>query len=642
MHQRRYIVFACLAWTIVVGLSGGMTVKGSYDEMLGQFRATAQMAFEKDLTFRRWNALRGGVYVEENEANQPNPYLDVPNRDLRTDTGRRLTMINPAYMTRQAHELEKNSSGVHGHITSLNPIRPANAAEPWERESLQAFERGLQETAGLEEIGDRKVYRLMRPMFVEKPCLKCHAKQGYTEGEIRGGISVTLPVDAQVATFRAYATGITAGHAFVWVLGIALTIFGGRKLQQSIQHEHQARMEAETASIAKGEFLANMSHEIRTPLNGVLGMLQLLKEQNSPEDQASYVDMAYDSGNRLLALLNDILDFSRVEAGELELERQPFSTRELLNSVATVFQTSCAKHGLKLVIVPDPGLPEILVGDEARLRQVLFNLLGNAVKFTPTGSVTVEAWARPNATKPDAIRLYMSIVDTGIGIPDDKIGHVFERFTQVDTSYTRRYQGAGLGLAIVKRLMDLMGGSIDVVSEPGAGTAFHLHIPLERPQDQTRPQPAEAARQAPAPQTEHLRLLLAEDEEVSRLSAQVMLTRLGYEVVTAPDGQAAVEAYRQGKFHCVLMDIQMPLMNGVEATQAIRALEKAEGRPHTRIVALTAYAMPGDREHFLASGMDDYVTKPVQPEALLMALRRIKSNRQGPGGSDQGGSPLAR
>jgi len=633
------LLLACAAWTLLVAAAGGIAVLAGYGSALEQARVAARVAFEKDLTFRRWNTMHGGVYVVASEQNQPNPYLKVPDRDLRTTDGRLLTMINPAYMARQAYEIQQYTAEVQGHITSLNPIRPANRPDPWEREALESFEQGAREISSLEVINGEPFMRIMRPVRTETLCLKCHAGQGYKQDDIRGGISVSVPMAGHMREFRIQAAEILGGHTLIWSIGLAGIVLGGRRLKQSIAKEHQARMEAEAASIAKGEFLANMSHEIRTPLNGVLGMLQLLKEKNSPEDQASYVDMAYESGNRLLGLLNDILDFSRVEAGELELERQPFSTRELLNSLATVFQASCAKHGLALVIAPDPALPEIMVGDEARLRQVLFNLLGNAVKFTPKGSVTVEAWARPSAAKSGVVRLYLSIIDTGIGIPDDKIGHVFERFTQVDASYTRRYQGAGLGLAIVKRLMDLMGGSIDVVSGPGEGTAFHLQVPLSLPQTPVQ-KPAETQRPAAAQNAEPMRLLLVEDEEVSRLSAQVLLTRLGYEVVSVQDGLAAVEAYRKGRFQCVLMDIQMPLMNGVEATQAIRTLETQEGRPRTRIVALTAYAMPGDREHFLASGMDDYVTKPVQPEALLLALRRAKSSRQEPGGPDEGASPL--
>jgi len=634
-HWRRFILLACAAWTLLVAGAAGIAVMASYAGALEQARAAARVAFEKDLTFRRWNTMHGGVYVTVTDSAKPNPYLELRERDLTTTDGRQLTMINPAYMARQAYELQQLTAQVQGHITSLNPIRPANHPDDWEHEALRRFEGGETEISSIEIVNNKKYMRIMRPVLTEELCLKCHAQQGYKVGELRGGISVSVPLDATLASFHEQAAKTVGGHALIWAIGMAGIVFGGSRLGHSIQQEKQARRDAETANLAKGEFLANMSHEIRTPLNGVLGMLQLLKEQNTQEERDSYVDMAYDSGNRLLALLNDILDYSRVEAGELKIDRQPFRPLGLLESAAKVFRLACEKNRLDFVLKADPNLPEVLLGDEARLTQVLFNLLSNAVKFTAKGSVTLEAWARD--TNPGEVRLYLSVTDTGIGIPESKLDHVFERFTQVDASRTRRYEGAGLGLAIVKRLVQLMGGSMNVESELGLGTSFTMQVPLALPPDAVQPAPAQRP-SAGGPQ-EAMRLLLAEDEEVSRLSAQVMLSRLGYEVVPAKNGQEAVEAFRAGGFHCVLMDIQMPIMNGLEATRAIREIEQAQGLPRTRIVALTAYAMPGDREIFLSSGMDDYVTKPVQPEALLLALRKVRLGAQPkPGQAQQGQS----
>lgn len=634
-HWKRPILLACAAWTLLVAGAAGIAVMASHAGALEQARAAARVAFEKDLTFRRWNTMHGGVYVAVTDSAKPNPYLELRERDLTTTDGRQLTMINPAYMARQAYELQQLTAQVQGHITSLNPIRPANHPDDWEREALRRFEGGETEISSIEIINNKQYMRIMRPVHTEELCLKCHAQQGYKLGELRGGISVSVPMDATMAGFHEQAAKTVGGHALIWAIGMAGIVFGGSRLGHSIQQEKQARRDAETANLAKGEFLANMSHEIRTPLNGVLGMLQLLKEQNTPEERDSYVDMAYDSGNRLLGLLNDILDYSRVEAGELKIDRQPFRPLGLLDSAANVFRLACEKNRLDFVLKADPNLPEVLLGDEARLTQVLFNLLSNAVKFTAKGSVTLEAWARE--TNPGEVRLYLSVTDTGIGIPESKLDHVFERFTQVDASRTRRYEGAGLGLAIVKRLVQLMGGSMNVESELGLGTSFTMQVPLALPPDAVQPAPAQ--RPASSSTQEALRLLLVEDEEVSRLSAQVMLSRLGYEVVPAKNGQEAVEVFRAGGFHCVLMDIQMPIMNGLEATRAIREIEQAQGLPRTRIVALTAYAMPGDRETFLSSGMDDYVTKPVQPEALLLALRKVRLGAQPkPGQAQQGQS----
>ncbi|OGR34661.1 MAG: hypothetical protein A2051_06945 [Desulfovibrionales bacterium GWA2_65_9] len=623
MPQRHHIALACLAWSLAVGLSCAVTLLGDHAAVLDQALVTARTTFEKDLAFRRWNAQRGGVYVEVNAANQPNPYLDVPDRDLRTDTGRLLTMINPAYMTRQVHELQQETTGVQGHITSLKPIRPANAPDDWERAALLRFEQGSPEASSREMMGGAEYLRFMRPLLAEKSCLKCHAKQGYKEGEVRGGISVAVPIAPQLAVFRLHATRVAGAHGLIWALGMAGAILGGRRLGRSLREAEESRQAAENASQSKSEFLANMSHEIRTPLNGVLGMLQLLRDKNTPEEQLSYVDMAYDSGRRLLSLLNDILDFSRMEAGGLTLHREPFALRATFESVANIFQATCTDKRLALSFQVDESVPEQLLGDEARLRQVLFNLVGNAVKFTPEGRVSVTAWARPMPRAPGRFRLYLEVSDTGVGIPVDKLGRIFERFTQADGSHARRFEGAGLGLAIVRRIVELMGGGIEVDSEQGVGTTFGIDLPLDAVVGSAQA-PESSGRLVDQEAREPLRILLVEDEPVSKLSTQLLLSRLGHEVVTAVNGFEAVALYRNGNFDCVLMDVQMPEMDGVEATHVIRSLEKLQARGRVPIIALTAYAMSGDRERFLAEGMDDHVGKPVQLEDLVQALRKLR------------------
>ena len=383
----------------------------------------------------------------------------------------------------------------------------------------------------------------------------------------------------------------------------------------------QAKDAAEAANVAKSEFLANMSHEIRTPLNGVLGMLQLLRGGASPAEQGLYTGMAYAAGSRLLNLLNNILDFSRLESGRAELTLRPFSLRDLFDSVQGIFLVTCREKRLELSGKVHESVPETVIGDEARLQQILFNLVGNAIKFTPVGSVRVEAWANPSRRFPNKIWVYISVADTGIGIPDDKQTHVFQRFTQTDASYTRQYEGAGLGLAIVKRIMTLMDGGIDVDSEVGVGTTIYLHLLLDntaRPgTDDEQLRGRSSAEQRP------LRILLADDEIIGQMGMQVALKRLGHEVVTANNGQEVLDALRQGGFDCLLMDIQMPIMDGVEATRIIRSSTDFGAMSKIPIIALTAYALSGDREKFLNAGMNEYVTKPVQMEELKKALARV-------------------
>jgi len=380
-----------------------------------------------------------------------------------------------------------------------------------------------------------------------------------------------------------------------------------------------AKEAAEAANRAKSEFLANMSHEIRTPLNGVLGMLQLLRDGASPAEQALYSRMAFDAARRLLSLLNDILDFSRMEAGRITLTSEPFQLKDIFDSVTNVFKMASMSKRLELTCEAETGMPRQFVGDEARIRQILFNLVGNAIKFTPAGFVRVQAWARPFALDPARAHLYICVSDTGIGIPDDKIDHVFQRFTQTDASYTRQYEGAGLGLAIVKRLLQVMGGDIDVDSAIGLGTAIYLHLPLSLVPDRVPLSPeAQAEEGAPA---RKLTVLIAEDETISQLALKTLITRMGHEAVCVSNGREAVEAVVRQHFDCALMDIQMPEMNGVEATEHIRKL--GTGKARLRIIALTAYALTGDKEKFLAAGLDDYISKPVQEEQLREALQRV-------------------
>jgi CheY-like chemotaxis protein len=381
---------------------------------------------------------------------------------------------------------------------------------------------------------------------------------------------------------------------------------------------------AEAANKAKSEFLANMSHEIRTPLNGLLGMVQLLQGHVTPQEHTLYSGLAYEAGNRLLTLLNNILDFSRLEPGRESLSLKPLTIKGLLKYVVSTYLVACREKGLKITGSVHESVPLKLLGDEARLQQVLLNLVGNAVKFTPKGSVHLEAWSQPAPHRADKVWLYISISDTGIGIPEDKISHIFQRFTQADASYARQYEGAGLGLALVKRIVDLMDGNIAVESEIGGGTSIHLALLLDMPK--TDKSSATGKRTAHA-DGQPLRILLAEDEPISQMATTLMLRRLGHSVQAVGNGLEALELLSMNEFDCILMDVQMPEMDGVQATRIIRSMSDLGRKARIPIIALTAYAMPGEKEEFLAAGMDDHVAKPVQQSDLLRALREAGRER---------------
>lgn len=647
-----------LFWAVVVYISFiNRSVMMNHIE-LEMARMKGESVFHLIQTTRQWNTQHGAVYVPETEKTPANPYLFVPEKNITSPSGRALTQVNPAYMTRQLAELLQGGA-VEISLTSKQLLNPNNYPDDWELAALNLFEQqGVQH---VEEQVDQH-FRYMAPLYIEPGCQACHF--GYQVGDIRGGISVSFPIYEITHLTDGLRHKMLLLHLFAFVLlsliGLILAI-SIRKLLESmddsdelrqlntelaLQHQTQqtlvadlnaTRIEAEKSNQAKSDFLATMSHEVRTPMNAIIGLLELLSRDKLPAKQQGLVSVIRQSAAILLRILDDILDFSRMESGRLALETIPIRVTDILQGVKAIFDPMCEERGVKFTINVDANVPEYVHGDPVRISQILHNLISNAVKFSSgskdssnnsPGEVTVLLdWLNE--------QLQIDVIDNGIGISDEQIERIFTPFSQAEGSTTRKYGGSGLGLTIVQRLTEMMAGQLTLESKIGKGSRFTVTLPLLKLNaseiELISQQPA-ALNPSQSIDPSEFRVLVAEDDKINQMVIEQQLSKLGYQFKVVNDGVEALDVWLQSpdSFDLILTDLHMPNMDGISLIQAVRNAEAKRASVATAIpiVILTANVLTGDlnKPELKLSGQ---LTKPVRLDEFADTLRQALSMRDG-------------
>lgn len=438
----------------------------------------AKTIFDYIVLTRRWNAQHYGVYAKVTKTTRPNPYLSVPERDVLSQKGTQLTMINPAYMTRQIGDLSNESENIQLHITSLSPINSKNSPTPWERVTMEGFKKGVREKGVF--VNDEKIFRYIAPLITEKACLKCHQQQGNQLGDLRGAITVSIPADKIIHNRNHSIINILITHGIVFSICCLAYLIISRKQKQLIELKVE-QASGRRADKSKGAFIANLSHGLRTPLNVIAGMEQMLDDKSMTPKQQEYLNKIRDASSQLKMLVNSMLDFFYLDAGRVEPSLKSTDLEHIIVEVVQGQKEKAKSKGLQLGVIIDEKIPKCFLADSERLNQVLTYLVDNSIKFTQTGGVTVELSAI--AGKSDQYRVIITVEDSGIGMDPEAIRLINHNFVQLDQSSSKIYEGIGIGLTLSHHIINMMGGRLSIKSDAGKGTRVQIELPLQKAED---------------------------------------------------------------------------------------------------------------------------------------------------------------
>jgi len=635
-----------IGWTIAIIISLALTAYTQRQYSLETAKNIAGANFNKDQAFRKWASSHGGVYVPiDMKRTPPSPYLaHIPNRDITTTTGKKYTLMNPAYMLRQLMEEYDGLYGAKGHITALEILNPLSKPDSWEEQALLNFQKDskLEEISELIKKDNKSYMRLIRPMGNGPSCLKCHSHQkSYIGTKTAGGVSVIIPMQDIYALEQKSLNKIIFIHLIFWLVGLYLFYYvhtkeehakaktqellkdavfkseqiesANKKLTIQQRELDKKAKDLELSSKYKSDFLANMSHEIRTPLNAIIGFIDLTKKQNKDPKIDEYMNVITNSSKNLLEIIEDILDFSKIENGKLAIDKINFNLKEELNAIIKLFELKCSDKNINLITEYNKNIPSNINADSLRIKQVLSNLLSNAIKFTNENK-NIFVYINYNNSI-----LYISVKDQGKGIHTDKLDHIFKSFNQEDNSTTRKFGGTGLGLSISKALTKLMGGDLEAKSKLGEGSEFSFFVPAPVAKDLNK-----EVEKTQTTNFNNKKVLVVEDNKSNQLLMQIILDEMEFETIDiANDGLLGLEAFKNNDYDVILMDENMPNMNGIESTKLMIIHELENNLTHTPVIALTANAIKGDRNKFLAAGMDEYLSKPVDVKKLNTVLKKF-------------------